>query len=188
MGTNQFTQGSLLNSTTCPIDGIERITKEGLRLAAEPLKRVLKFAQLDFLALDVEGNVVGNDSVTVTSTFGWQPPAITSISPASAQPGDRITITGTEFHVGIRVLIDGQEAGGVEFDEASPQSLSAIVPWHRPGVFEVTVRNTDGRSAPPADFTILPPPPGGVGANWVRPPSMLCRDPWLTRIQFSSKR
>ncbi len=115
--------------------------------------------QLDFLALDVEGNVVGNDSVTVTSTFGWQPPAITSISPASAQPGDRITITGTEFHVGIRVLIDGQEAGGVEFDEASPQSLGAIVPWHRPGVVEVTVRNTDGRSAPPADFTILPPPP-----------------------------
>ena len=115
--------------------------------------------QLNFLALDVEGNVVGNDSVTVTSTFGWKPPAITGLTPASARPGDRISITGTEFHVGIRVLVDGQEAEGVEFDEAIPQNLSAVVPWHRPGAVQLTVRNTDGRSAPSVNFTILPPPP-----------------------------
>ena len=114
---------------------------------------------LDFLALDVEGNVVGDDSVTVTSTFGWEAPSITSIVPAEGRPGETITVTGTEFHEGIQVRIAGEIIEGVEFDAENPETLTFPVPWQRPGTVRLTVNNTDERSSDPATLVILPPPP-----------------------------
>ena len=114
---------------------------------------------LDFLALDVEGNVVGDDRVTMTSTFGWEAPAVTSVVPASAQPGETVTVTGTEFHEGARVFLGTQELDNVEFNEDNPESLTFTVPLLQPRTFELTVRNTDGRTSEATDFTILPPAP-----------------------------
>ena len=114
---------------------------------------------LDFLALDVEGNVVGDDRVIMTSTFGWEAPAVTSVVPASAQPGETVTVTGTEFHEGARVFLGTRELDNVEFNEDNPESLTFTVPLLQPGTFELTVRNTDGRTSEATDFTILPPAP-----------------------------
>ena len=114
---------------------------------------------LDFLALDVEGNVVGADSVTVTSTFGWETPTITALTPPEGQPGDSITVTGTEFHEGIKVFLNNRDIGNVEFSEANPESLVFTTPMLEASTVALTVRNTDGRSSDAVDFTILPPPP-----------------------------
>ena len=115
---------------------------------------------LTLVAFDVEGNIVGSDTITVFSTIGWQTPEITSIDPAEAVPGERVQLEGIEFHPGISVLFGGIPSASVDFDEqADPGSLSAEVPLQPDGPIEVVVRNVDERTSAPIDFTVLPLPP-----------------------------
>jgi hypothetical protein len=114
---------------------------------------------LNFVAFDVEGNIVGSDSIRVTSTVGWQTPAITVIEPTAARPGTFVTIRGTDFHNGIRVFFAGVEAAQVTFsEETEPTSLSAKLPPLSPSVVDVTVRNVDNRTSAPKAVTVLPTP------------------------------
>ncbi len=115
---------------------------------------------LEFLAFDVGGRLVGADSVTVTSTIGWASPAIETIAPAAAMPGERITISGVEFHAGIEVRFGSERAEGVEFDESiDPARLTVMVPRLAPATVGVSVRNVDGRSSDAVDFEVLALPP-----------------------------
>ncbi|MEM7263932.1 MAG: CotH kinase family protein, partial [Planctomycetota bacterium] len=115
---------------------------------------------LTFLAFDSDANFVGADDISFTSTSGWATPEITDVQPAQGQPGEQVTITGIEFHDGITVLFDGEEALAIDFDEdADPTTLVATIPLVAPGLGGVQVRNTDNRTSDPAAFTILPPPP-----------------------------
>ncbi|MBN1442433.1 MAG: CotH kinase family protein, partial [Planctomycetes bacterium] len=116
--------------------------------------------ELDFLAFDVEGQLIGSDQITVTTTFGWEAPEITGVEPPSAMPGESVVISGDEFHDGIEVFFGETAAAGVEFDEGDdPLRLSAEVPLLPPGTVELAVENTDGRRSAPFPFTILALPP-----------------------------
>ncbi len=116
--------------------------------------------ELDFVAFDAEGNFIATDSITATSTAGWNPPEISAIQPGAAMPTTEITLTGTEFHDGIRVYFDGLEADAVVFDEGTnPSEATAVIPLIDPGVVAVTVQNVDGRTSAPFQFTVDPLPP-----------------------------
>jgi hypothetical protein len=57
--------------------------------------------------LDLRGNIVDSDSITVTSTATWNPPAITGIDPAAAPAGADVDLRGTDFHNGLKVFFGG---------------------------------------------------------------------------------
>jgi hypothetical protein len=116
--------------------------------------------EFSFVAIDVEGNIVGTDTIVVTSSVGWTTPAIVAVTPGSAMPGEQVTITGTDFHNGIVVLFDGVESPSVSFDEdADPSQLTAEVPFLRDGEVQVVVKNIDDRDSDPSPFTVDPLPP-----------------------------
>ena len=115
---------------------------------------------LTFSAFDSEGNLVGSDSIGVESTFGWPAPTIETMNSSTGRPGDTIMVSGVEFHDGILLFFGNLQVDTVVFDESvNPLSLSVEVPSLKPGVYEVNVQNTDGRSSPPFDFEVLPPLP-----------------------------
>jgi hypothetical protein len=112
---------------------------------------------LTFLAFDRQGTLLGSDSINVTSTSGWAAPAIASVLPAEAAPGATVTVKGSGFHAGIQLSFSGVKSPQVTFDEAAdPTTLRAQVAALPPGSAQVTVQNTDGRSSPPAAFTVRP--------------------------------
>jgi hypothetical protein len=115
---------------------------------------------LDFLAFDREGNLLGSDRITVTSTFGWPAPTVSSVAPAQAMPGELVTVRGSEFHTGISVRFGGTASTRVVFNEAAdPTTLQAEVPRIAPATVQLTVRNVDNRSSPAVNFTVLELPP-----------------------------
>ncbi len=115
--------------------------------------------ELVFVAFDADGNVVGSDTITVTSTGGSDAPSITSVEPEAAMPEGIVTITGTEFHDGLSVLFGGVASPEVEFDESSdPTKIEAEVPLLPPGAVDVTVVNVDERSSAPVSLTVRPLP------------------------------
>ncbi|MBI4586350.1 MAG: CotH kinase family protein, partial [Planctomycetes bacterium] len=114
---------------------------------------------LRFTAFDHLGSLVGSDEITITSTVGWERPQIAALSPGEARAGERIGLTGTNFHTGIQALFGSTRSPNVVFDEAAdPAALKAEVAG-APGSTTITVVNVDGRSSDPAAFTILPPYP-----------------------------
>ncbi len=115
---------------------------------------------LNFTTFDVEGNILDTDSIRVTSTVGWPSPEIATISPEMALPGEVVTITGSDFHDGIRVFFGTRESSNVEFDEngPNPTELTATVP-NGEGQVAVKVRNVDGRESNTLEWEYTPPPP-----------------------------
>ena len=116
--------------------------------------------ELVLVAIDVEGNIVGTDTIVVTSSLGWASPTIVDVTPESAMPGEQVTITGTEFHQGLEVLFDGVESPLVVFDEAADATrLTAEVPLLPDGEVQIVVRNIDSRESEPITFTVAELPP-----------------------------
>jgi hypothetical protein len=115
---------------------------------------------LNLIAFDAEGSIVGTDTIVVTSTVGWASPEILALDPDGANIGSQITITGTEFHNGIDVYFGARRATTVDYDEdgPTPGSLSVVVP-DGSGTVDVRVENTDGRESNTLPFTYPPPPP-----------------------------
>jgi len=86
-------------------------------------------------------------------------PAIASVSPAQARPGEDVTVSGSGFHAGIDVFFRGTPSPLVAFDEdADPGTVIARVPAVAAGPAPVTVKNTDSAPSEPADFTVLAVP------------------------------
>jgi len=111
------------------------------------------------LGIDLQGNVLDQDTITVTSTASWQAPAITDLNPSSALVGETIQITGTDFHNGIRVFFGATAATNVVYDEngPTPNLLTARIPSGT-GTVNVTVRNTDNQNSNALSFTYIVPP------------------------------
>ena len=139
--------------------------------------------EIDLIAFDSEGNIVGTDSITITSSVGWAAPQIGTIDPDEGLPGDRVTIRGVGFHNGIDVFFGARRGSNVEYDEFGPQpdSLTVVLPSGL-GSVDVTVRNTDGRESNTLPFTYLPPPPEFLRGDANRDGRLDISDP--TKIAF----
>jgi len=71
------------------------------------------------------------------------PVTFTGVDPASAAPGQQVTIAGSQFMAGARVWLGDVEATEVRVETG--QRLVATVPEHSPGKVSVMIRNPDGR-------------------------------------------
>lgn len=67
----------------------------------------------------------------------------TEVQPASAAPGEEVTITGLQFMQGARVWLGGTEATGVRVETGD--RIVVTVPDHAPGKVSVMIRDPDGR-------------------------------------------
>ncbi len=116
---------------------------------------------IEVLGLSSKGEVVDSDSIQITSSVSWNAPVITQVSPSSAVGGQSTTITGTDFHSGLKVFFGAVEATSVTFNEvADPTHIAVIVPAGAVvGVSAVKVRNADAKESNSASFTVLPPAP-----------------------------
>ncbi len=115
--------------------------------------------ELEFTAFDGDGNVLATDSITVTSSVGWPEPVLQGVEPGEGRDGGLVTLSGVEFHEGIRVFFGDEESPLVIFDEENdPNQLQARVVGPE-GETVVRVENADGRSSETLPFTILSPLP-----------------------------
>src|SRR5262249_40495182 len=99
-------------------------------------------------------------------------PSITSVSPASAGTagGSGLTMGGSGFVSGAAVVIGNVPAQSVTV--ASSSSISATVPAHAAGGFDVVVINPDGGTATlPGAFNYAAPPAPGPHASLIAPAS-----------------
>ncbi len=87
---------------------------------------------------------------------GIAPPTITSVTPALAQVGATVTITGTSFHQASAVRFGTTPA---TFTLVNPTTITAVVPQLAPGVYDISVVALAGTGTRAAAFTVLPPPP-----------------------------
>jgi hypothetical protein len=119
---------------------------------------------LTFFGYDLQGNLVDSDSITVTLTVAWNPPAIASLNPTSTTSGTDIEVLGSDFHNGLRVFFGGVESSRVVYDEngSTPDKIIARVPGGS-GTVNVTVKNIDNQSSNVMAFTYVPPP-----SNFIR--------------------
>ncbi len=116
--------------------------------------------ELVVLGLTLKDDLIDSDTITVTTTVDWDPPVLTSISPAVAEAGDTVELRGRDFHDGLRVLFGNRESPRVQYDEegADPGLIFADVPSGVLGTMDVTVRNSDGKTSGGVSFTVRPPP------------------------------
>jgi acid phosphatase len=98
-----------------------------------------------------------NDNTILPKQSGIaQAPSVTGVSPAAGDSagGTFVTINGTNFLPGARVVFGGSPATSVNV--ASSTSLSAVTPAHAAGTVSLTVTNSDGQSgALPNAFTYV---------------------------------
>lgn len=106
---------------------------------------------------------VTNPSGTATSatSFVIDPaPVVTSFLPATGQPGDTVTIRGTNFTAGSDVFFNGTEADSVDTSGA-PTQITAVVPSGVDSfdtIGPITVTSSTGSGDSKANFTILQAP------------------------------
>ncbi len=99
-------------------------------------------------------------------------PAISGLDPATgaADGGDTVTITGSGFGLGSRVLVGAVEAVVVTVESNAISFTTPVVAFN--GTVGITVVNQDGQSATlPGAFTYFFPEPGIEGVLPVRVPS-----------------
>ena len=117
--------------------------------------------RLRVYGFDLLGEFVDLDSINVTSTAPpWDPPSISSISPAEGAPGDIVEILGADFRDRPQVLFGEEPSPWVVFDESGPRPdrILAEVPIGS-GDVEVTVKNRDGKVSEGVAFSYGETPP-----------------------------
>ncbi len=115
---------------------------------------------IQVLGLGSKGDIVDSDTIQITSSVDWNPPAITGVEPSSGPPGTAITVTGQDFHTGLRVFLGTTEATDVTFNEATdPSHVRLTVPATLvPGPTTIKVRNLDAQESSGVSFTVNAPP------------------------------
>lgn len=73
-----------------------------------------------------------------TAAFAYEAAALAAVAPASARPGDQVTLTGQWFFEGAQGSIGGVAA---QTTRISSTELRAVVPALAPGVYDVEVEN-----------------------------------------------
>jgi hypothetical protein len=116
---------------------------------------------LSFVGLNLRGDLIDTDSITVTSTAGPRPPpVITRLDPSTAEIGDEIAILGSNFLRSPRVFFGSVEAAFVSYEPlVDPAVITARVPTGA-GTVAVRVRNRDSQESNTAAFTY----PGAAGS------------------------
>ena len=119
--------------------------------------------EIEILGFNDRGEVVDTDTITVTSTAGWERPIITAAEPNPIGLGERLVITGSDFHEGITVVFrNGNDELEVSpgFNRDNPGTVILLVPERvDPGLATVEVRNVDGQVSNQWSIVILPPAP-----------------------------
>ncbi|MBS2021096.1 MAG: IPT/TIG domain-containing protein [Deltaproteobacteria bacterium] len=94
----------------------------------------------------------GGTSVTLAGSFTYQAPVfaaptLSAVSPAGGAlaGGTALTLTGTGFRSGATVSLGGAAATSVVV--VSDTSVTCVAPAHAAGVVDVTISNTDSKSA-----------------------------------------
>ena len=108
---------------------------------------------LQLLGIDLNGEMIGADSVTVTSTAVFEPPAINALRPSEGVAGDSIEILGANFMDAIEVYFGGTLSPSIT--RTSSTRVLVEVP-EGSGAVQVVVRNPNGQeSGDEAIFTYL---------------------------------
>jgi hypothetical protein len=114
---------------------------------------------ITLFAFNIAGDLVGTDSITITSTVNLPAPVIATVIPAVAPPGTRIAIDGANFSDGLEVHFGSVEASDVDFDSAAdPDTILVTVPDLPPGAIQLAVRNPDGKFSNAVSFETLAEP------------------------------
>lgn len=129
----------------------------------------------------VDVTVTNTDGRSDTAEAGYEylllPPTIREIDPARGPVwgGNEVTIRGTSFRVGVRVLVNGQP---VPVRRVSGTELVLVMPPGEAGEVTIEVINPDDQSAT-GDYTYVAPifsPAGGLTAGYttvtIRGPGM----------------
>lgn len=93
-------------------------------------------------------------------------PAVTSVDPKEGpeKGGQKVTIAGTAFLAGAKVVIGDAEAQSVSIE--SEKKITVTTPPHAPGPVDVVVTNSDGKSGRLANgYTYLPAGENATGAG-----------------------
>ena len=119
--------------------------------------------ELEILGFNASGEIVDTDSITVTSTAGWDRPIITTAQPNPIGQGEILTVSGRDFHEGVVAVLRG---GGdvretdIDFDPDNPGTATLVIPDNLdPGIATVEVRNIDGQISNQWSISVLPPAP-----------------------------
>ena len=119
--------------------------------------------EIEILGFNDRGEVVDTDAITVTSTAGWERPIISAAEPNPIGLGERLVITGSDFHEGIVVVFrSGNDELEVApgFNRDNPGTVILLVPERvDPGLATVAVRNVDGQVSNQWSIVVLPPAP-----------------------------
>lgn len=107
---------------------------------------------IDIVGFGHDGDIVGIDRITITSSFGFPRPSIEAVAPPAAFPGDLVEIEGAGFRSDSKVLFGDEESPEVMIESAA--RIRAEVPDAPGGRVSLSVLNSDGRSSEPALFTI----------------------------------
>jgi hypothetical protein len=106
-------------------------------------------------------NPDGQQSTNTDLFYFYGPPRIFTIDPAEGfdTGGTRVTITGENFVIGMRITFDGLPGVVVSINEQTGVAV-VLTPAHPIGAVDVTVTNPDGRSDTAEDgFTYIWAPP-----------------------------
>lgn len=96
-------------------------------------------------AVDIVVQNGGEAASTLVGAFTYiAAPAVTRVEPprGTTAGGTAVTVTGTDFAEGARVLIGGRPATQVTV--VSPTTLTATTPAHAAGTVDIEVQNADG--------------------------------------------
>ncbi len=116
---------------------------------------------LEVLGFSGVGDLIDSDSINVSSTFERDPPNITSLSQASAEPGEKFSILGDNFYSGLQVLFDGEAIDSEFIDLESSTEIEVTVPGSVGiGNFMIQVINQpDNKASGEIAFEVTAPEP-----------------------------
>ena len=146
-------------SQSASATNVKVISDAMITVTAPPVPPAVQFAQQDgggAAMVDVTvTNPAGTSAYLHSSTtqiyFYVEPPAVTSISPASGLSGDTVTISGSGFSNGINdanvnaVMFGSTPA--ISFTYVNDGEITAIAPSQATGTVDVTVTTPGGTSA-----------------------------------------
>ena len=119
--------------------------------------------EIEILGFSDSGEVVDSDTITVTSTAGWERPIISGAEPNPIGLGEVLAVTGSEFHEDLVVVFrsgNDELEIPVNFNRNNPGRFTVVIPENiDPGLATVEVRNIDGQVSNQWSMAILPPAP-----------------------------
>ena len=96
--------------------------------------------ELEILGFNASGDIVDTDSVTVTSTVGWDRPTISTAQPNPIGQSEILTLSGRDFHEGVVAVLPGVGdvlEVDVEFDPDNPGTARLVIPGNLdPGIHQ----------------------------------------------------